>query len=62
MEYNYVHINCYKKLVQFSTPDEEEEVGFLSSRQLKELMQDEAQLFSLMTSLYIENQAVINEL
>ena len=38
LEYNYLHINCYNKSVQFSTPEEEEGDDFLSSRQLKELL------------------------
>ncbi|XP_058763723.1 uncharacterized protein LOC131637155 [Vicia villosa] len=62
LEYNYVHINCYNKSVRFSTPDEEEETGLLSARQLRKLMQEETQVFSLTTSLSIENQATIDEL
>ena len=38
LESNYVHINCFNKSVQFLAPDKEEEVGFLSARQLNELM------------------------
>ena len=41
LEHNYVHINCYNKSVMFSTP-EEEGVGLLSARQLRQLMQEEA--------------------
>ena len=48
--------------MRFSTPEEEEGDGFLTARQLKMLLQDEAQLFSLMVSLSIENQATIDEL
>ena len=61
LEHNYVHINCYEKSVRFSTP-EEEEVGMLSARQLWQLMQEEAQMFSLMASLSVENQTIIEEL
>ncbi|XP_058726809.1 uncharacterized protein LOC131598200 [Vicia villosa] len=45
LEYNYVHINCYNKSMQFSTPDEEEETGLLSAKQLQKLMQEEARVF-----------------
>ena len=60
LEYNYVHINCYNNTLRFSTP--EEEAGWLSARQLQQLMQEEAQVFSLMATLSMENQAVIDEL
>ena len=36
--------------------------NILSARNLNELMQDEAQVFSLMASLSIDNQAAIDEL
>ncbi|XP_058785066.1 uncharacterized protein LOC131659977 [Vicia villosa] len=58
---NYVHINCFNNTVRFSSL-EEEEVGLLTGKQLKQLMQDEAQMFSLMASLSFENQARIDEL
>ncbi|XP_058759506.1 uncharacterized protein LOC131632797 [Vicia villosa] len=62
LEYNYVHINCYDKSVRFSTP-EEEEAGLLSGRQLQQLIQDEeTQMFSLMVSLSVTNQVIIEEL
>ncbi|XP_058773146.1 uncharacterized protein LOC131647252 [Vicia villosa] len=47
--------------VRFSTP-EEEDTGLLSTRQLQKMMQEEARVFSLMASLSIENQAIIDEL
>ncbi|XP_058782596.1 uncharacterized protein LOC131657129 [Vicia villosa] len=62
LEYNYVHINCYNKYVVFSTPDEEEETGLLSARQLRELVQNEVQVFLLMASLSVVNQAIVDEL
>lgn len=61
LEFNYVRINYYKS-VQFLAPDEEEEVGLLTARQLTELMRDEAQVFLLIASLCVESQAVIDEL
>ncbi|XP_058784598.1 uncharacterized protein LOC131659424 [Vicia villosa] len=45
----------------FSSP-EEEGVGLLTGKQLRQLMQDEAQMFSLMASLSFENQVRIDEL
>ncbi|XP_058753432.1 uncharacterized protein LOC131626613 [Vicia villosa] len=62
LESNYVHINCYKKSVRFSTPNEGKETEFLSARQLNELMKDKSQVFALMASLSVENQAAIYEL
>ena len=61
LEHNYVHINCYNKSVRFSTPEEEED-SLLSARQLRKSMQEEAQMFSLMALLSVENQAIIKEL
>ena len=61
LEHNYVHINCYNKSVRLSTPKEEED-SLLSARHLRQLMQEEAQMFSLMMSLSVENQAIIEEL
>ncbi|XP_058769276.1 uncharacterized protein LOC131643141 [Vicia villosa] len=61
LEYNHVHINCYDKSVRFSTP-EEEGVELLSARQLRLLMKEEVQVFALVASLSIENQAIIVEL
>ena len=58
LEHNCVHINCYDKSVKFSTPEEEED-GLLSARKLRKLMQEEAQMFSLMASLSVETQAII---
>src|SRR3954463_751465 len=58
---NYVHINCFNNTVRFSSL-EEEGVGLLTGKQLKQLMQEEAQMFSLMASLSFENQVRIDEL
>jgi len=62
LEYNHVHINCFSKSVYFSSAEEESEVEFLSSKQLKQLERDEIVMFSLMASLSVENQAVIDKL
>jgi len=62
LEYNHVHINCFSKSVYFSSAEEESEVEFLSTKQLKQLARDEILMFSLMASLSVENQAVIDKL
>ncbi|XP_058784962.1 uncharacterized protein LOC131659855 [Vicia villosa] len=61
LEYNHVHINCYDKSVRVSTA-EREDVKLLSARQLRQLMKEDVQVFALVASLSIENQAIIYEL
>ncbi|XP_058726068.1 uncharacterized protein LOC131597384 [Vicia villosa] len=61
LEYNYVHINCYNKSVRFSTA-EEEEASLVSPKQLRQLLKEEVKMFSLMATLSMENQAIIDEL
>jgi len=48
--------------VYFSSAEEESEVEFLTTKQLKQLARDEILMFYLMTSLSVENQAVIDKL
>ena len=62
MEYNHVHINCFSKSVYFSSVEEESGAEFLSTKQMKQLERDGILMFSLMSSLSIENQAVIDRL
>jgi len=62
LEYNRVHINCFSKSVYFSSAEEESGAEFLSTKQLKQLKRDGIMMFSLMASLSIENQAVIDKL
>ena len=62
LEYNHVHINCFSKSVYFSSVEEESEAEFLTTKQLKQLARDGILIFSLMASLSIENQAVIDKL
>ena len=62
LEYNHIHINCFSKTVHSSSAEEESEVEFLSTKQLKQLERDEILMFSLMASLSIENQAVFDKL
>ncbi|XP_050903116.1 uncharacterized protein LOC127115681, partial [Lathyrus oleraceus] len=61
LEYNYVHINCHHKSVRFSTP-EEEGVDLLPFGELRKLMKEGAQMFSLMATLSVESKAKIEEL
>ncbi|XP_058784020.1 uncharacterized protein LOC131658779 [Vicia villosa] len=61
LEYNYAHINCYNKTVRFSTA-EEEGAGLVSSKQVRQLLTEEVEMFSLMATLSIENQNIIDEL
>ncbi|XP_058753209.1 uncharacterized protein LOC131626411 [Vicia villosa] len=56
LEYNYAHINCYNKTA------EEEEAGLVSSKQVRQLLKEEVEMFSLMATLSIENQNIIDEL
>ena len=48
--------------IRFSSAEEEGGAEFLSTKQLKQLERDGILMFSLMTSLSIENQAVIDKL
>ena len=48
--------------MHFSSPEEESGAEFLSTKQLKQLERDGIMMFSLMASLSIENQAVIDKL
>jgi hypothetical protein len=62
LEYNHVHINCFRKTVYFSSEEEESGVEFLSTKQLKQLERDGILMFSLMAFLSIENQEKIDRL
>jgi len=46
----------------FSSVEEESEAEFLTTKQLKQLARDGIPMFSLMASLSVENQAVIDKL
>ncbi|XP_058784505.1 uncharacterized protein LOC131659315 [Vicia villosa] len=62
LEFNLVPINFYNKSVRFLASDDEEEVGFLSPKQLKKLSEEDDRVFTLFASLSVENQVVIDEL
>ena len=56
LESNRAHINCCEKYVRFLDPGEEGEEGFLSARQLNELVRNEARVFALFASLSVKSQ------
>jgi len=62
LEYNRVHINCFRKTVYFSSTEEESEAEILTTKQLKQLERDGTLRFSLMAFLFVKNQAVIDKL
>ncbi|XP_050890763.1 uncharacterized protein LOC127096209 [Lathyrus oleraceus] len=62
LEFNHVYINCYNKSVRFLTPGEAEKVGFFSTRELEELLEEETHMFMLFTTLSAKSQMVIDEL
>jgi hypothetical protein len=62
LEYNHVHINCFSKSMYFSSAEEESGAEFLTTKQLKQLERDGILMFSLMASLSVENQEVIDKL
>jgi hypothetical protein len=62
LEYNHVDINCFSKSVYFSSAEEESGAEILSTKQRKHLERDGILMFSLMASLSMENQAVIDKL
>ena len=49
---NYVHINCFKKSLRFSSL-EEEGAGLVTAKQLKKLVSEEAQVFTLLALMLV---------
>ncbi|XP_058764750.1 uncharacterized protein LOC131638219 [Vicia villosa] len=62
LEYNHVFIDCYRKTLLFLTPEEEELVNSISTKELRILLEDEAKMFVVFASLSVEGKASINEL
>ena len=58
---NRVHINCFDRSISFASPVEEE-ASLLSAGRLRRLMVEEDQLYVLMASMSVENQAKIKDL
>ena len=46
LEFNYVHINCFAKTVEFPEFGDRGELMFLSAKQVDELLEDEAVMFA----------------
>jgi hypothetical protein len=61
LQFNRVNIDCYHKLVIFPSLDVDEESGVLSTKELKKLLADEAQLFSLFASLSVEGRVSVED-
>ena len=47
--------------MRFPSLDEDGESGFLSTKELKKLLAEEAQLFGLFASLIVESQAAVED-
>ncbi|XP_050908707.1 uncharacterized protein LOC127122410 [Lathyrus oleraceus] len=57
LEFNYVHINGYSKIIKFPEFGDYRELMFLSTKQVKELLEDDTQMFSMFASLKVDNKA-----
>jgi hypothetical protein len=62
LEFNFVHINCYAKTVEFPEFGDSGELMFLSAKQVDELLEDEALMFAMFASLQVDREAVSAEL
>ena len=62
LEFNYVHINCYNKIVRFPKFGDSGELMFLSAKQVDELLADEALMFVMFTSLQVDHETTSVEL
>ncbi|XP_050896449.1 uncharacterized protein LOC127103225 [Lathyrus oleraceus] len=57
LEFNYVHINCYSKTMRFPEFGDCGELMFLFAKQVEELLEDEAHMFAMFSSLQVDNKA-----
>lgn len=62
LEFNHVHVNFYNNSVQFLALDDEEEASFIYASKLEELLKDEAKVFAMFASLFVERQTVVKGL
>ncbi|XP_050897503.1 uncharacterized protein LOC127104365 [Lathyrus oleraceus] len=62
LEFNHVYINCYNKTLWFLTSGDKQEDDFISAKELKELLKDQAKSFAMFASLSVESQATIEGL
>ncbi|MCI58255.1 cellular nucleic acid-binding protein, partial [Trifolium medium] len=58
--FNQVHINCCAKTVVF--PKLEEESQLLSTKQVKESVKEQVELFAVFASLKLESKVKVEEL
>ncbi|MCI76877.1 cellular nucleic acid-binding protein, partial [Trifolium medium] len=58
--FNRVHINCCAKTVVFSKPEEESQL--LNTKQVKESVKEQAELFAVFASLKLESEVKVEEL
>ncbi|XP_050878712.1 uncharacterized protein LOC127082514 [Lathyrus oleraceus] len=62
LELNHIYINCYNKTLEFLAPKDKQENDFISAKELKELLKDEAKAFATFASLSMESQTTIEGL
>lgn len=62
LESNHVYINCYSMTPLFLTLEEEELVKYVATKELRMLLEDEAKVFAMFSSLYVEGKMSINEI
>ncbi|MCI48780.1 cellular nucleic acid-binding protein, partial [Trifolium medium] len=58
--FNRVHINCCAKTVIF--PKLEEEFQLLNTKEVKESVKEQAELFAVFASLKLESEVIVKEL
>ncbi|XP_058784758.1 uncharacterized protein LOC131659607 [Vicia villosa] len=56
-EFNYVHITCYTKIVMFPNFSGDGGPMFLSAKQVRELLEDEAAILAMFASLQVDGEA-----
>ncbi|XP_058741477.1 uncharacterized protein LOC131613856 [Vicia villosa] len=62
LEFNRVYIECFRKRFLFLTPEEEALADWLSTKEMRILLEDEAKMFAVFASLSIENKTSIEEI
>ena len=62
LEFNRVYIDCFRKRLLFLTPEEEALANSLSTKELRVLLEEEANMFALFASLSVESKISIEEL
>ncbi|XP_050918580.1 uncharacterized protein LOC127136015 [Lathyrus oleraceus] len=62
LEFNHIHINCFDKSFMFREFEEGENMMFISAKQVKESLEDDARVFMMFASLKAESKVVIGDL